>query len=163
MNWRRARLASKPSLDHRWEFGEFRVRDRADRWLQAVERRLLEQRTFRSAAVAAGSSSPKGDRRVHPWAFPPFFLATRPTNGRRREISLPSSIGTISLRWTRAPRPRTPLARSTSPKSKTNWRRIGALTECSAIRPLAGRLEHGRVNASRRHRGARWWPYSCPS
>jgi len=39
MNWRRARLAGRPTLDLRDEFGEFRVRDRADRWLAAVERR----------------------------------------------------------------------------------------------------------------------------
>jgi hypothetical protein len=43
MNWRRARLHSKPCLDHRYEFSEFRHRDRADRWLAAVERRLREQ------------------------------------------------------------------------------------------------------------------------
>jgi hypothetical protein len=54
MNWRRARLASKPSLDHRWEFTEFN-RDRADRWLAAVERRLRERRHVTS--VRAGSSS----------------------------------------------------------------------------------------------------------
>jgi len=42
MNWRRAKLASKPSLDHRYEFTEFN-RDRADRWLAAVERRRLRE------------------------------------------------------------------------------------------------------------------------
>jgi hypothetical protein len=53
MNWRRAKLASKPSLDHRYEFTEFK-RDRADRWLAAVERRQREQRHL---SVRAGSSS----------------------------------------------------------------------------------------------------------
>jgi len=54
MNWRRARLQGRRTLDHRWdEFGEFRIRDRADRWLQVVERRLREQRTVRTGAVIA--------------------------------------------------------------------------------------------------------------
>jgi hypothetical protein len=43
MNWRKAKLASRPYLDHRWEFTEFK-RDRADRWIAAVERRRREQR-----------------------------------------------------------------------------------------------------------------------
>src|SRR5262249_59381107 len=44
MNWRRARLSGRRTVDHRWdEFGEFRVRDRADRWLAAVERRQRER------------------------------------------------------------------------------------------------------------------------
>jgi hypothetical protein len=53
LNWRRAKLHDGRTLDHRWdEFGEFRVRDRADRWLQAVERRRLlqEQRTATTTA-----------------------------------------------------------------------------------------------------------------
>jgi len=54
MNWRRAKLASKPCLDHRFEFSEFRVRDRADRWLEVVERRQREQRRV---SVRASSSS----------------------------------------------------------------------------------------------------------
>jgi len=54
MNWRRARLSSKQSLDHRWEFGEFRVRDRADRWLAAVERRQ-RQRAHRLVTTAGSS------------------------------------------------------------------------------------------------------------
>jgi len=53
MNWHRAKLQGRKTIDHRWEFSEFRVRDRADRWLQAVERRLREQRTVKSAAVAS--------------------------------------------------------------------------------------------------------------
>jgi hypothetical protein len=41
MNWRRAHLHGKPSLDFRREF-EFE--DRAAKWLHAVERRLLQRR-----------------------------------------------------------------------------------------------------------------------
>ena len=63
LDWRRAKLHSKPSLDHRWEFTEFN-RDRADRWLQAVERRLLqEQRTARTtmtSSVVAGRAMSDG-------------------------------------------------------------------------------------------------------
>src|SRR5262249_29178881 len=33
MDWRKARLHGKPSLNHQYEFSEFRVRDAADRWL----------------------------------------------------------------------------------------------------------------------------------
>jgi len=56
MNWRRARLTSKPSLDHRWdEFGEFRVRDRADRWLAAVERRQRERARTTSTSMSSAS------------------------------------------------------------------------------------------------------------
>ena len=56
MNWRKARLASKQSLDHRWEFTEFN-RDRADKWLAAVERRLLKQRTITvSSAIRRADS-----------------------------------------------------------------------------------------------------------
>jgi len=54
MNWRRARLASRPSLDHRWEFTEFN-RDRADRWIAAVKRRQRERHHV--TVVCAGSSS----------------------------------------------------------------------------------------------------------
>jgi len=44
MNWRKAKLASKPSLDHRWDdSGSEFSPDRASRWLQAVERRLRER------------------------------------------------------------------------------------------------------------------------
>jgi hypothetical protein len=39
MDWRRARLHSRPQLDHRDEFSEFRVRDQADRWLLGCFRR----------------------------------------------------------------------------------------------------------------------------
>jgi len=57
MNWRRARLQGRRTLDARYEWSEFRVRDAADRWLsscQAAEhRRLLKQRT-----VTASSSVP---------------------------------------------------------------------------------------------------------
>jgi hypothetical protein len=54
MDWRRARLSGRRTLDLRDEWGEFRVRDRADRWLEAVERRQWEQRRV---SVRAGSSS----------------------------------------------------------------------------------------------------------
>jgi len=55
MNWRRARLQGRKTLDHRWdEFGEFRVRDRADRWLEAVERRQREQQ--RTTSMSSSSS-----------------------------------------------------------------------------------------------------------
>jgi hypothetical protein len=41
MDWRRARLHGRPSLDIRYEHD---IRDRADRWLAAVERRQQAQR-----------------------------------------------------------------------------------------------------------------------
>jgi len=41
MDWRRARLHGRPSLDFRREF-EFE--DRAARWLKAVERRQAQRR-----------------------------------------------------------------------------------------------------------------------
>jgi hypothetical protein len=41
MNWRRARLYGRPTLDHRREND---VPDRADRWLRGVERRQRERR-----------------------------------------------------------------------------------------------------------------------
>jgi hypothetical protein len=41
MNWRRAHLHGKPSLDYRYEH---EVPDRAERWLQAVERRQAPRR-----------------------------------------------------------------------------------------------------------------------
>jgi hypothetical protein len=47
MDWRKARLHGKPTLDHRDEFGEFRVRDRADYWLRKcfqVQRARAKQR-----------------------------------------------------------------------------------------------------------------------
>ena len=50
MDWGRARLQGRRILDHRYEFSKFRVRDRADRWLQAVERRLQEQRTVTASS-----------------------------------------------------------------------------------------------------------------
>jgi len=53
MNWRRARLTSKPCLDHRYEFTEFN-RDRADRWLAAVER---HRRKHITSPVPTESSS----------------------------------------------------------------------------------------------------------
>jgi len=59
LNWRRARLHGRRIIDHRWdEFGEFRRRDAADRWLEAAERRLRQERTTTviSSAVRIGSS-----------------------------------------------------------------------------------------------------------
>ena len=54
-NWRRAKLASRPNLDHRWDDpGSEFAPDRASRWLQAVERRQREQR---HKSVRASSSS----------------------------------------------------------------------------------------------------------
>ena len=58
MDWRRARLHGRPTLDHRYEHD---VPDRADRWLRVVERRQRERRTYvttrRTAkAVTTGSS-----------------------------------------------------------------------------------------------------------
>jgi hypothetical protein len=41
MNWHRAHLHGKPSLDYRYEH---EVPDRAARWLQAVERRQAQRR-----------------------------------------------------------------------------------------------------------------------
>jgi hypothetical protein len=52
MNWARARLHGRPTLDKRYEFD---VPDRADRWLRAVERRRQERRNIapdRTAKVA---------------------------------------------------------------------------------------------------------------
>jgi hypothetical protein len=56
MNWHRARLHGRPTLDFRREF-EFE--DRAAKWLQAVERRQRERRslTASSSAIAIRSSS----------------------------------------------------------------------------------------------------------
>jgi hypothetical protein len=42
MNWWRARLHGRPSLDHR---REFEVEDRAAKWLRVVERNRLQQRS----------------------------------------------------------------------------------------------------------------------
>ena len=56
MDWRRARLHGRPSLDHRFEND---VPDRADKWLRAVERRQRERRntlTAPSSAIAFRSS-----------------------------------------------------------------------------------------------------------
>jgi hypothetical protein len=41
MNWRRAQLHGRPSIDFR---GEFEFEDRAMRWLKAVERKQRERR-----------------------------------------------------------------------------------------------------------------------
>src|SRR5262245_8828693 len=41
MDWRKARLAGRRSLDHRYEF---ETPDRAERWLKAVERQQRERR-----------------------------------------------------------------------------------------------------------------------
>jgi hypothetical protein len=51
MDWRRARLAGKPSLDYRRE-GE--TPDWAQRWIEAVERRQRERRT---TTVTSSSAS----------------------------------------------------------------------------------------------------------
>jgi hypothetical protein len=59
MNWRRAALQSKPSLDFRYEHD---VPDRAAKWLRAVERRRRERRyiapisSWSSASTVAGST-----------------------------------------------------------------------------------------------------------
>jgi hypothetical protein len=52
MDWRRARLHGRPTLDWR---REFEAADRAERWLRAVERRRQERRNIapdRTAKVA---------------------------------------------------------------------------------------------------------------
>jgi hypothetical protein len=56
MDWRKARLYGRPSLDFRREYD---VPDRAAKWLQAVERRQRERRTLTapSSAIAVRSSS----------------------------------------------------------------------------------------------------------
>jgi hypothetical protein len=55
-NWRRAKLASRPSLYHRWDDpGSEFAPDRAGRWLAAVERRQRRENTASSSR--AGSSS----------------------------------------------------------------------------------------------------------
>jgi hypothetical protein len=54
MNWRRAQLLSKPSLDFRREH-EFE--DRASRWLKAVERRRLERRSIAPSTSSRVSGS----------------------------------------------------------------------------------------------------------
>jgi hypothetical protein len=41
LDWRRAQLYGRPSLDHRYEND---VPDRADRWLAAAERRQMQRR-----------------------------------------------------------------------------------------------------------------------
>jgi hypothetical protein len=41
MNWRKARLHGRPTLDFRYEND---IPDRAERWLKAVERRQRERR-----------------------------------------------------------------------------------------------------------------------
>jgi hypothetical protein len=61
LNWRRAKLHDRKTLDHRWEFSEFRYRDRADRWLAAVERRQREKRTSRQRCRRVDRN-----RRLHP-------------------------------------------------------------------------------------------------
>ena len=47
MDWRRARLHGRPSLDHRHEND---TPDRAERWLRAVERRQRERRSHSTVA-----------------------------------------------------------------------------------------------------------------
>jgi hypothetical protein len=54
MNWRRAALQNRPSLDFRYEFD---VPDRAAKWLRAVEHRLQQQQritTVASSSCVAG-------------------------------------------------------------------------------------------------------------
>src|SRR5262249_24545630 len=58
MNWRRARLPGKPSLDHRWEND---IPDRADRWLKAVERNR-QQRRFTTTASSSSSTIARSSR-----------------------------------------------------------------------------------------------------
>jgi len=55
MDWRRAQLLSKPSLDFRYEFD---VPDRTERWLRRAESRLQQQRalTAPSSAIAIRST-----------------------------------------------------------------------------------------------------------
>jgi hypothetical protein len=61
MNWRRAHLYGRPTLDHRHEFNDD-VLDRTKRWLKAVDRRQKERRSItpsssvRQSSVTAGSS-----------------------------------------------------------------------------------------------------------
>jgi hypothetical protein len=52
MDWRRARLHGRPSLDHRYEND---VPDRAQRWLDAVERRQRERPRHRERRVSFSS------------------------------------------------------------------------------------------------------------
>jgi hypothetical protein len=54
MDWRRARLHGRPSLDFRRE-GEFE--DRADRWLKAVERRPRERSYATSNSTVSRSTN----------------------------------------------------------------------------------------------------------
>jgi hypothetical protein len=44
MNWRRAHLHGRPTLDYRYEHD---FPDRAERWLRAVERRQAQRRARR--------------------------------------------------------------------------------------------------------------------
>jgi len=58
MNWRRARLRGKPSLDHRYEFDPDYA-DTAARWLRKAENRQRERRfttAASSSAIAVQSS-----------------------------------------------------------------------------------------------------------
>jgi len=50
MDWRRAKLHGRPTLDHRREND---LPDRAERWLRAVERRRQQDR---STTVASSSA-----------------------------------------------------------------------------------------------------------
>jgi hypothetical protein len=56
MNWRRAQLYGRPTLDKRFEFD---APDRAAKWLRAIERRLQERRV---TAVVSSSAILKGSR-----------------------------------------------------------------------------------------------------
>jgi hypothetical protein len=54
MDWRRARLSGRRTLDHRWDDpGSEFAPDRAGRWLEVVERRQREQRPKSARAVGA--------------------------------------------------------------------------------------------------------------
>jgi hypothetical protein len=55
MDWRKAQLYGRRTLDHRYENDE---PDRASRWIAAVERRQRERRTLTvpSSAIAVRSS-----------------------------------------------------------------------------------------------------------
>jgi hypothetical protein len=56
MNWRRARLASRPSLDHRWDDpGSEFAPDRAGRWLAKAERRPRERAHHLASSTVAGA------------------------------------------------------------------------------------------------------------
>jgi len=54
MNWRRAQLYGRPTLDKRFEFD---VPDRAERWLQAVSRAAPPAATARTRITAPSSAA----------------------------------------------------------------------------------------------------------